>query len=279
MKKLLLPLLLTTALVACAKPQYNAPQVDDAAVQREAQTQEQYSQTGEVKYPIPDESTKSAMRNRLNRVFSPIDKAGEDICRQLTSGSGDCRFSAELSDKATTAQAAQADANTVNAYADGSKIVVNTGMMHFAESDNELAFVLAHELAHNILRHPQSTTTNAVTGSVVGTIVDAIAGSQGFNTGGTFGKLGGQVAVMRYSQAFESEADYVGLYIMARAGLPYEDAANFWRRMSARDSKGIYTNSTHPSNPQRYVAMQQTVREIEAKKSRGQPLLPEMKKN
>ena len=41
----------------------------------------------------------------------------------------------------------------VNAYADGENVYVTRGMMRFAETDDELALVIAHEIAHNAMNH------------------------------------------------------------------------------------------------------------------------------
>ena len=79
---------------------------------------------------------------------------------------------------------------------------------------------------------------------------------------------------MRYSKAFEQEADHVGLYISRRAGYNLDSMPNIWRRMAAGNPSGIYNASTHPTYPERYIAMQQTINEIRAKEKAGQPLLP-----
>ena len=43
--------------------------------------------------------------------------------------------------------------DVVNAYADGKDIIITKGMMRFADDDNELALVIAHELGHNVMDH------------------------------------------------------------------------------------------------------------------------------
>lgn len=45
------------------------------------------------------------------------------------------------------------NSSALNAWADGHHIVVSAGMRQFAQSDDEIAFVIAHEMAHNILKH------------------------------------------------------------------------------------------------------------------------------
>ena len=53
----------------------------------------------------------------------------------------------------------------------------------------------------------------------------------------------------------EAEADYVGMYILANAGYEYANASDLWRRMSQKDPDAIWLSTTHPSNPERYVAL------------------------
>jgi hypothetical protein len=161
----------------------------------------------------------------------------------------------------------------VNAYADGNKVVIQKGLMRFAESDEEIALVVAHELAHNAMTHVQSQTTNYWLGSVV----DILAAAYGINTGGLFGAL----AANYYSKDFEAEADYVGLYMLARAGHKVDGAPLFWRRLAAENPGSINQRgmlASHPTTPERFVAMEATIREIEAKRAAGQPLLPDMEK-
>jgi len=159
----------------------------------------------------------------------------------------------------------------VNAYADGQKVVIAKGMMRFAQKDLELALVVAHELAHNSMHHLDARTKNYL----LGTLVDILAAAYGINTQGTFGRA----AAMAYSKSFEAEADYVGLYIMARAGLKIEDAALFWRRMAAEHPGNIARNhaATHPATPERFVAIEKTVAEIKGKIETNRPLEPEYK--
>lgn len=164
------------------------------------------------------------------------------------------------------------DQDVVNAYADGKKIYVTRGMMRFIREDRELALVVAHELAHNTMGHIGKKSGNAL----LGALVDGVAAAYGVNTQGAFSKAAGSA----YSQDFEMEADYVGLYAMARSGQDITDAANFWRRMGAANPGSIQQKgyfSSHPSSPERFVAIDKAVAEIKAKKAAGKPIIPEMK--
>ena len=162
----------------------------------------------------------------------------------------------------------------INAYADGEKIVVSRGMTRFAENDTELALVVAHELAHNTMNHIGKLKQNVMTGSLGGLVVDSLLGAAGVNTGGQFSQIGGAVGQQRYSVPFEQEADYVGMYYLARAGYPTSGVANFWRRMAAEGQASVDMRTTHPTSAERFIALERTEDEIAAKKRSGDPLVP-----
>ena len=167
----------------------------------------------------------------------------------------------------------------INAFADGEHVVIMQGMMRFAQKDRELALVITHELAHNVMGHVDAQKKNTMAGGVLGLIVDIAAAAAGVNTQGVFSDLGYQAGAMRYSQEFEYEADYVGLYMMALCGFEIENAANFWRKMAAAHPGSIKSShsSSHPATAQRFVALENTVKEIRGKQEKGLPLKPELK--
>ena len=164
------------------------------------------------------------------------------------------------------------DGDEVNAYADGKQVVIQRGMMRFATSDTELALVISHEIAHNSMSHVRSKMTNYALGTVVDLAAQILLG---IPTQGLFGKLAGNA----YSQGFESEADYVGLYIMAQSGGDIDTAPQFWRRMATLSPNAIKSShlASHPATPERFVALEETVKEIKAKKAAGKPLVPNLK--
>lgn len=159
--------------------------------------------------------------------------------------------------------------NVINAYADGSNVVITSGLIRFAASDTEIAMVLAHEIAHNGMKHIESKTSNASVASVLDIVV---AAAYGVNTHGLFANMGSQA----FSKEFEQEADYVGLYIMARSHMPTDGVGEFWRRMAAEapDTNNDSIFRTHPISAQRTLAIQQTTREINDKINKGEPLMP-----
>lgn len=175
-------------------------------------------------------------------------------------------------DRACSYPVVLGNGDEVNAYADGNQVVIQRGMMRFAASDTELALVISHEIAHNSMSHMRSKMTNYALGSILDVAAQLLLK---IPTQGLFGNLGGNA----YSQDFEAEADYVGLYIMAQAGGNIEDAPKFWRRMATLSPAAIQSShmSTHPATPERFVALEETVKEIRAKQRAGAPLTPNLK--
>jgi Zn-dependent protease with chaperone function len=166
--------------------------------------------------------------------------------------------------------------SAINAFADGERIFVNTGMMNFVRSEKELALVLAHELSHNFLGHVSAQRRNTIVGGGLGLVLDVIIGA---STGVTPGlsRAGAALAQRAHSIQFEQEADYAGLYLMRRAGYDLTGVAEFWRRIAAQDARQISLRSTHPTSAERFVAIETALKEIETKERAGQPLVPNFK--
>lgn len=158
----------------------------------------------------------------------------------------------------------------VNASADGMNITFTAGMMRVAEDDHMLAGVIGHELAHNALQHRKSKTINALIGQIAGLVIEA-------QTGMDFSDMLTEWGGGAWSQDFETEADYVGLYMLARTGsYDLDKAIEMERRLAAIDPESIHlAGSTHPSSAKRFLMMKKAQTEIQKKKERGEPLLPQ----
>lgn len=169
------------------------------------------------------------------------------------------------------------DESEVNAYTDGKNIFVTKGMINFA-TDDELAIVIAHELAHCFEDHIEKKMTNQMFGEMAAAIL-ATAASSILGVPAVITKSEGMAAgAMAFSQEYELESDYVGMYLLARAGYPTDKAADFWRKMAARDPlKSNRFTGSHPPTAERYLLLEKTHKEIEAKKAKGEKLLPNRK--
>ena len=166
----------------------------------------------------------------------------------------------------------------LNAFADGRRVMITQRMVEFTRSDDELAIVVGHELAHDFMGHLDKQRRNAVLGGIGGFLLDVVLAAGGVNTGGTFGDIGSRAGATAFSQDFEAEADYAGLYAAARAGFNVKVAPDFWRRMGTVDPKSITYATTHPTTAYRALALEKIVTEIEDKEAKGLPLEPETKK-
>ena len=125
-------------------------------------------------------------------------------------------------------------------------------------------------MAHNTMRHLDAKKANAAAG-LVGDVALAILTRGAYRTSSI-----SDAASRAYSQEFEAEADYVGLYMLANSGYSIDDAPKFWRRMAAANPgniKGTHT-STHPSTSYRMVALEEAAKEIDEKRRLSSSLVP-----
>ncbi len=107
----------------------------------------------------------------------------------------------------------------------------------------------------------------------MGAVLDVAAGSDETDTSATAEFM--EAAAEAYSQDFEREADYVGAYIVARAGYPLAGVPGVWRKFASISPSAISYASTHPTTAERFVRLNEIIQEIEAKIRAGEELLPE----
>ncbi|TXF97644.1 M48 family metallopeptidase [Massilia arenae] len=159
------------------------------------------------------------------------------------------------------------NADNINAYADGSRVMVTRGMLGFAQNDDELAYVVARTMAHNMLGHA-ATQRNAAT---IGSIIDNLTAITPDTS-----MLIGSGGIKAMPVADDVAADRLGVYLVARAGYRIEGASAFWKRLAATYPARILNGYTanHPSTTQRIAAIDKTVAEVKAKKSGKKPLVP-----
>jgi hypothetical protein len=133
----------------------------------------------------------------------------------------------ELTLEATPACPARirlARSNQTNAFANGRYVTVTTAVLAFAQSEDELAVIIAHEMAHNILNHPDRLEAEGV----------------------PRGLLRGIGANAEKVWRSEAEADQLSIRLLAAGGYDVGAAIPFWRRFYARfDGPQIFR--THPS--------------------------------
>lgn len=152
-----------------------------------------------------------------------------------------------------------------NAFAlPGGKIGIYTGLLPVASNQHMLAAVVGHEIGHVIAKHSnERLSTQQAAAQGLG-IIQAVM-SSGEQTQqkqllmGALG-LGAQYGViLPYGRAQESEADEIGLDLMAKAGFDPSSAVALWQNMSAASGGKAPPQilSTHPSNQTRIRDIQQ----------------------
>jgi len=148
------------------------------------------------------------------------------------------------------------DDKTVNAWCmPGGKIVVYTGILPIAKNEAGLAAIMGHEVSHALANHGQQRMSAGMIQqglAVAGNIAIKDEKSRGmFNQ--YYGVGSNVLGMLPFSRSHETEADKIGVYLMAIAGYNPEEAAELWKRMSAQSGGEAPPEmlSTHPSNESR----------------------------
>ncbi|MFD1163061.1 M48 family metallopeptidase [Hwangdonia seohaensis] len=145
---------------------------------------------------------------------------------------------------------------TANAWCmPGGKIVFYTGILPIAKSETGVAAIMGHEVAHALANHGQQRMSAGILqqAAAVGLNV-ALKDDENLELYNQAFGIGSQVGVMLpFSRAHETEADKIGLYLMAIAGYNPDEGAELWERMKANSGGQSPPEilSTHPSNDSR----------------------------
>jgi metalloendopeptidase OMA1, mitochondrial len=127
-------------------------------------------------------------------------------------------------------------------------VFVFTGILPLAQSDDELATVLGHEIAHNYCHHSAEKVSRSVL-IMVGLLVVTVVMQGGFDVSRIFADL---ALSLPNSRTMESEADQVGLSLMAASCFDPRAAVPFWEKMARAEKMSVpELMSTHPSDQRR----------------------------
>lgn len=144
-----------------------------------------------------------------------------------------------------------------NAFAlPGNKIGVHTGMIALVDNQDQLAAVIGHEIGHVLARHSNERASQEMTVSSGMSIIQAVSAPQtvlGQTALGMLG-IGAQYGIlMPYSRVHESEADMIGVDLMAKAGFDPRQSISLWQKMEqvSHGQQPIEFMSTHPSHATR----------------------------
>lgn len=147
--------------------------------------------------------------------------------------------------------------DAINAWCmPGGKIVFYTGILPVANSEARVAAIMGHEVAHALANHGQQRMSAGqlqALGAAAGNIALSKnpENQQLFNQ--YYGVGSNVVGMLPFSRSHESEADKIGLTLMAIAGYEPLEAAELWKRMQAAAGGGAPPEllSTHPSSATR----------------------------
>jgi predicted Zn-dependent protease len=145
------------------------------------------------------------------------------------------------------------DEKTVNAWVmPGGRAAVYSGILRYTQDDTGLAVVLGHEVGHAIAGHGNERMSQGLLAGLGGVALAVALSQQPQQTQSLFMAAYGAGAtvgfLLPYSRLEESEADHIGLILMARAGYDPRQALPFWERMAKQDGRQQPPEflSTHP---------------------------------
>ncbi|KAJ9156591.1 Peptidase family M48 [Pleurostoma richardsiae] len=189
---------------------------------------------------LPDWDPRTLMVRRVMRKLIPV------------SGMADAAWEVRVID----------DPATANAFVlPGGKVFVFSGILPLARNDSGLAAVLGHEIAHNLAEHIAERMSGAIGVNILlGSLLLLSAAIPGGLLLTQF--FGGSLLDLMFSRPMsrlqESEADYIGLMMMAEACYDPREAVDFWKRMDRQQElQPPEWISTHPSNQTRIEKIQQ----------------------
>jgi predicted Zn-dependent protease len=146
----------------------------------------------------------------------------------------------------------------VNAFClPGGKVAFYTGILELAETEDEVATVMAHEIAHATARHGGERMTQLLMYQLGGIALSEalksnrdetiVMAQMAYGVGATL------AYILPYSRKHESEADHIGLIYMAKAGYDPRAAVDFWKKMQEHHAGQEPPEwlSTHPNSQTR----------------------------
>jgi hypothetical protein len=158
------------------------------------------------------------------------------------------------------------NAPQVNAYGDGRRLLVTTGLLD-ALSDRDLAVILAREMAHSVQQHARAMSMRATLAGVIDALLlprpdpAVLAGSAGLRP---------------LEEKMDKEADRIAQYMLARAGLDPAAAITTLDHIAQRYPATVINSYTalHPWTGERASLMRSTAAEIRQKQAAKKPLVP-----
>lgn len=157
------------------------------------------------------------------------------------------------------------DESTVNAFCmPGGKVAVYTGILKVTQNEDALAVVMGHEIAHALAKHGNERMSQSLLATMGLVSLDVAMSQKPSETRALVLAAAGVATqagvLLPFSRKHESEADEIGLYLMAMAGYNPKEAAPFWSRMAASGGGQMPEFlSTHPDPDKRSQRLKELV--------------------
>jgi predicted Zn-dependent protease len=150
-----------------------------------------------------------------------------------------------------------------NAFAlPGNKIGIYTGMLTLVDNQDQLAAVIGHEVGHVLAKHSNERASQEMAVNQGMAMVQAISSPQSALGQTAFGLLGVGAEygiLMPYNRVQESEADIIGVDLMAKAGFDPRQSIALWQKMeqASQGQQPVEFLSTHPAHATRIQSLEQ----------------------
>lgn len=150
-----------------------------------------------------------------------------------------------------------------NAFAlPGNKIGVHTGLFKLVENQDQLAAVIGHEVGHVLSKHSNERASQELAVNQGMAMIQAVSNPTSALGQTAFGLLGVGAeygVLMPYGRTQESEADIIGVDLMAKAGFDPRQSITLWLRMeqASQGQQTVEFLSTHPSHATRIRDLEQ----------------------
>lgn len=149
----------------------------------------------------------------------------------------------------------------------GGKVAIYEGILPVCASEAGLAVVMSHEVAHALARHGGERMSQGIVADAAGNVLRYVSQGQAAHDQkilmGAYGAASKYGVILPFSRKHESEADHMGLLLMAQAGYDPSVAPLFWERFAASKPDGAPPEflSTHPADARRSMELRQLLPE------------------
>ena len=200
-------------------------------------------------YSVQVESTSKLMKDPV--ITEYVNRIGQNLVRN--------------SDSQVPFTIKVIESDDVNAFAlPGGYFYVDTGLIDAADNEAELAGVMAHEIAHVAACHAARGRTRGQLMNMASLPLMMVGGPVGYAAYEGLA-IATPLTFFRFSRKFESEADFLGVQYMYKAGYDPQALTAFFEKVKGMEKRPespvAKAFQTHPQTPDR---IQRTQREIES---------------